>query len=274
MPGMKKSKTPVKYQVGGAVRPLGGSGPLYSRGTPAPPTQQMSQTARMAMAQGRMPQAPQAQAAGLANLNALNMQMQQRAQQAAPPTRAQLQQSQALAKTQLQPMSQVTQPPPTQQMPRSPGALGGRAVPPTGAQPMQPQADAMRAQMQQGQGGQRAPAMDQRSAMAANQALAGAQQGGGTQFSALFGGGGLPRPQATANAAPSADITALAAQAQATMNQQAAQGGPAAPGLAFKRGGVVGKPKVKAKAARPMPAFKKGGVVKKAKGGMIGKGCK
>ena len=214
MPGMKKSKTPVKYQVGGAVRPLGGSGPLYSRGTPAPPTQQM-------------PRSPGALGG-----------------RAVPP------------------------------MPRSPGALGGRAVPPTGAQPMQPQADAMRAQMQQGQGGQRAPAMDQRSAMAANQALAGAQQGGGTQFSALFGGGGLPRPQATANAAPSADITALAAQAQATMNQQAAQGGPAAPGLAFKRGGVVGKPKVKAKAARPMPAFKKGGVVKKAMGGMVRKGCK
>ena len=42
----------------------------------------------------------------------------------------------------------------------------------------------------------------------------------------------------------------------------------------MRKGGVVAKPKVAAKKGKPMPAFKKGGPVKKAKGGMIGKGCK
>lgn len=55
------------------------------------------------------------------------------------------------------------------------------------------------------------------------------------------------------------------------------KGGMVKPKTAPKKmmkGGVVAKPKVAAKKGKPMPAFKKGGVVKKAKGGMIGKGCK
>lgn len=42
----------------------------------------------------------------------------------------------------------------------------------------------------------------------------------------------------------------------------------------MKRGGVVGKPPMTKPKGKPMPAFKKGGPVKKAKGGMIGRGCK
>jgi hypothetical protein len=55
------------------------------------------------------------------------------------------------------------------------------------------------------------------------------------------------------------------------------KGGMVKPKAAPKKmmkGGVVAKPKVAAKKGKPMPAFKKGGPVKKAKGGMIGKGCK
>ncbi len=49
---------------------------------------------------------------------------------------------------------------------------------------------------------------------------------------------------------------------------------------AFKAGGLLKKPtrsnaaKLPVKKGKPMPAFKKGGTVKKAKGGMIGRGCK
>lgn len=55
------------------------------------------------------------------------------------------------------------------------------------------------------------------------------------------------------------------------------KGGMVKPKAAPKKmmkGGVVAKPKVAAKKGKPMPAFKKGGPVKKAKGGMVGKGCK
>jgi hypothetical protein len=55
------------------------------------------------------------------------------------------------------------------------------------------------------------------------------------------------------------------------------KGGMVKPKAAPKKmmkGGVVAKPKAAAKKGKPMPAFKKGGPVKKAKGGMIGKGCK
>lgn len=63
----------------------------------------------------------------------------------------------------------------------------------------------------------------------------------------------------------------------ARMAEPYKKGGMVKPKTAPKKmmkGGVVAKPKVAAKKGKPMPAFKKGGPVKKAKGGMIGKGCK